>query len=667
MHEDISRLYDKSPMRGIIQHSASATIQLRHLIWLLGGLALVAAPHMPRLPWWLNLIALTVFAWRVYLAWGEHALPKKWLLTLFVAGGVFGVYLSYRTIFGRDSGVALLVLFLSLKLLELHRQRDALVLILLSYFLALTNFFYSQTLPTAALMLASVLINSASLANLAAPGRALLANLKTAFVLLAQAAPVMLILFLLFPRVQGPLWGLPQDAYSGVTGLSDSMSPGAISRLSQSDAIAFRARFEKNAPPPTRQLYWRGPVFWYFDGRTWRAGNARPFAQIKFEAGGEPYDYEVTLEPHNHNWLFALELAAKTPPGAKATTDYMLISRIPVRNRVRYSMRSYTNFRTDGADDPEDIRPALQLPRGFNPRARRLAEDWAASLVTDAAIAGRALSYFREQGFIYTLEPPLLGRESVDEFLFGTKSGFCEHYASSFVFLLRAAGVPARIVTGYQGGDLNPVDGYMTVRQSDAHAWAEAWLKGRGWVRFDPTAAASPVRIESGVAAAVPATDPLPLLARASLGWLRGVRYNWDALANKWNLLVLGYNPERQRELLTRIGMNEPNWEDMALTLFWGVGAALALLIAWLLRRIRTIDPVQRQWLRFCAKLGKKGSPRAAHEGPADFIARAAALFPGEAERIRAIGERYIALRYGAAAEARLATELRRLVREFGG
>jgi transglutaminase-like putative cysteine protease len=595
-------------------------------------------------------------------------LPKKWLLTLFVVGGVFGVFLTYRTIFGRDSGVALLVLFLSLKLLETNRQRDAIVLVLLGYFLALTNFFHSQTLPTAGLMLVSVLVNTASLVHFAAPGRALRANLKTARVLLAQAAPVMLILFFLFPRIQGPLWGLPQDAYSAVTGLSDSMSPGLISRLSQSDAIAFRVKFEEDTPPRP-QLYWRGPVFWHFDGRTWRPGEFRGFgqskSQLQFEASGKPYDYEVTLEPHNQHWLFALELAGKLPPNANASADYMLISRTPVRARIRYDMRSYTNFTTRSANEADEIRRGLQLPRGFNPKARELAQSWAASVDSGAAIAQIALSYFREQGFVYTLEPPLLGRDSVDEFLFGSKQGFCEHYASSFVFLLRAAGVPARVVTGYQGGDINPVDGYMAVRQSDAHAWAEVWLKGRGWVRFDPTAAASPMRVESGVAAAVPATDRLPLMARTTLIWLRGLRYNWDALANKWNQLVLGYNPQRQREFLSSFGMNEPSWEDMTMTLFWGVGGLLALLTAWLLRRIRTIDPVQRLWLRFCARLEKKGSARAAHEGPADFVERAAERHPGEAERIRAIGARYIALRYGALADPRLLAELRMLVREF--
>jgi hypothetical protein len=222
------------------------------------------------------------------------------------------------------------------------------------------------------------------------------------------------------------------------------------------------------------------------------------------------------------------------------------------------------------------------------------------------------------------------------------------------------------VVTGYQGGEINPVDQYMIVRQSEAHAWAEAWLEGRGWVRFDPTAAASPVRVESGIAAAVPATDPLPLMARTTLSWLRGLRYNWDALANQWNQLVLGYDPDRQRQFLTGMGMKEPDWGSMALTLIWGVGVLLALLTAWLLRRMRTADPVQRLWLRFCAKLGKSGCPRAAHEGPADFVARTAARFPGKAQSIRAIGERYIALRYGGRSDARVLSELRLLVREFG-
>ena len=643
---------------------ASPVMALRHLLWLMAGLALVVAQHIERLPLWLNLVAAGLIAWRVYLGWNGLAMPRRWLLVLLVIGSMIGVYFSYRTVFGRDAGVALLVIFLSLKLLEMRGQRDAMVLILLAYFLALTNFFYSQSLLTAALMLVSIVVITSSLVNFAAPARDMRANLKTAGVLLAQAGPVMLLLFFLFPRVQGPLWGLPQDAYSAITGLSDSMSPGAISRLSQSDAIAFRVKFDQQ-PPPKQQLYWRGPVFWQFDGRTWRPGDFRPRTQLKFEATGNPYDYEVTLEPHNQLWLFALELAAKIPPNARVTSDYMLVSRAPVRGRMRYEMRSYPNFTARGDDDDEELQSALQLPRRFNPKASELAREWAASLNSDAAIVQRALRYFGEEGFAYTLEPPLLGRDSVDEFIFGSKRGFCEHFASSFVFLMRAAGLPARVVTGYQGGDINPVDQVMVVRQSDAHAWAEVWLKGRGWVRFDPTAAVAPIRVESGIAAAVPATDPLPMMARTGFNFLIQVRYNWEALAHKWNRLVLGYTPERQREFLSGWGMNEPSWENMTMTLFWGVFGLLAILAAWLLRRIRSHDPVQRAWLRFCRKLAKKKQPRAPHEGPADFSARAAQNFPAKADSIRAIGEHYIALRYGDQSDSRLLARFKLMVREF--
>jgi len=636
----------------------------RHLLWMIAGLALVVAPHMERLPWWLNLIASVLIAARIYLGWAVRSMPGRWILILLVAGGLFGVYLTYRTIFGRDAGVALLVIFLSIKLLEMRSQRDALVLVLMAYFVALTNFFYSQTLATAGLILVSVLIITTSLVNFSAPSRSIRDNARTAGTLLLQAGPVMVLLFFLFPRVQGPLWGMPQEASSAITGLSDSMSPGAISRLSQSDAIAFRVKFEKE-PPPKQQLYWRGPVFWHFDGRTWRPGSTRAGNQLKFQASGNPYDYEVTLEAHNQPWLFALELAAKIPPNARVTSDYILLSRVPVRNRLRYDMRSYPNYTARGGDDEDEYEPALQLPRRFNPKARALAEEWANSLKSDTAIVERVLRHFREEGFAYTLEPPLLGRDTVDEFLFDSKRGFCEHFASTFVYLMRAAGVPARVVTGYQGGDLNPVDQVMVVRQSDAHAWAEVWLKGRGWVRFDPTAAVAPIRLESGVAAAVPATDPLPMMARTGFNLLIQIRYNYEAFVHKWNRLVLGYNPERQRLFLIDWGMNEPSWENMAMTMFWGIFGLMAATTAWLLRKMRSIDPVQRAWLAFCAKFAKRGQPRFPHEGPADFAVRIAQSHPAKAENIRTIAGYYIALRYGDQPGASSLAQLRRLVREF--
>ncbi|HEY6721098.1 MAG TPA: DUF3488 and transglutaminase-like domain-containing protein, partial [Burkholderiales bacterium] len=483
---------------------------------LIAGATLAVAPHTLWLPFWVNFAAAGLLCLRGYASLRSSALPPRWILVLLTLTGAIGVYLSYRTIMGRDPGVTLLVLLLFLKLLETRGPRDIFVVAFLSYFVALANFFYSQSIPTAGLMLLTVFVITSALVSFSAPERPLVDDLKTAGRMLAQAGPVMLLLFFLFPRVQGPLWGVPQDAYTASTGLSETMSPGSISGLSASDAIAFRVKFE-GMPPPRAQLYWRGPVMSDFDGLTWRVGLPQLRRNISVESSGPTADYEVTLEPHNRNWMFALEMPMRIPPTARLTTEYLVISLTPIRSRIRYQMGSAPQFKAPGGANPQDLAMALRLPRGFNPRSQALAREWRESLPDDPAIIRRAIEFYRGSRFEYTLEPPLLGRNSVDEFLFDTKQGFCEHFASSFVFLMRAAGVPARVVTGYQGGDTNPVDGYMVVRQADAHAWAEVWLAGNGWTRVDPTAAAAPVRVELGITAAAPKGAELPLLMRTHL------------------------------------------------------------------------------------------------------------------------------------------------------
>jgi hypothetical protein len=275
----------------------------------------------------------------------------------------------------------------------------------------------------------------------------------------------------------------------------------------------------------------------------------------------------------------------------------------------------------------------------------------------------RAIEHFRSGRLAYTLEPPLLGRDSVDEFLFDARAGFCEHFSSAFVFLLRAAGVPARVVTGYQGGEVNQVDRIITVRQSDAHAWAEVWLAGRGWVRLDPTAAAIPGRVEAGLARAVAAGEPVPLLMRPQLEWLRAVRHNWEALAHRWNLMVLGYNPERQRELMGRLGMRDADWKSLTAAMASVLGMITLALLAWSLRRLARPDRVQRAWQAFARKLGARGVTRAPHEGPRDYARRASQRLPGAAEAILAIGRLYIAARYGREASPTQVEELERRVR----
>ena len=310
-------------------------------------------------------------------------------------------------------------------------------------------------------------------------------------------------------------------------------------------------------------------------------------------------------------------------------------------------MTSYPDYRATGGASPGEFKLALDLPRGFNPRSVELARSWRKELDSDRAIFGRAMDFFGRQGFQYTLEPPILGRHTADEFLFDTKRGFCEHFASAFVILMRAAGVPARVVTGYQGGQLNPVDGYHVIRQSDAHAWAEVWLDGQGWFRLDPTAIANPVRVESGIGAAVPPGSPLPFMMRPEFGWLNQLRYNWEAVGNYWNQWVLGYSPERQRDFLSRLGMTTPSLENMVLALIWGVIFALGIVTLLMLRRMRPRDPVVVAWTRFCSKLARAGTPRDPAEGPQAFAERAALAHPGAANAVRTIAARYIDLRYG--------------------
>jgi len=642
----------------------------RPLAWrdfalLAAGLAIVIAPHALRAPWWLTLLTAALIGWRGAAIAHRSLLPSSWPLLAIVVLGMLGVWLEYRAIFGRTPGIMLLVMFGGLKMLESRSQRDAAAVVFLTWFLAITNFLYTQSIPTALGMLAAVATTVAALVGLAAPRRAPRANLRTASLLIGQAVPAALVLFLLFPRVQGPLWGLPQDAYSALSGLSDSMAPGNLSQLTLSDAIAFRVDFTGEAPA-RRNLYWRGPVLWDFDGRTWRVGSPG-LADLPEPKNGQRVEYSVMLEPHNRNWLFALETAELLPPRARYLDDGQIISPQPIRARMRYDMVSRVEADPVADEDAPSLARALRLPQGFNPRARALAERWRASSAGDRQVLARAIEHFRGERLQYTTEPRLLGRDSVDEFLFDSREGFCEHFSSAFVFLMRAAGVPARVITGYQGGDMNPVDGRFTVRQSDAHAWSEVYLVGRGWTRVDPTALSVPRRLDEGLARSVAAAAALPLILRPEMEWLRSLRYNWEALTHQWNLLVLGYNPERQRELMSWLGMRDADWLELASTLLAALGAFVLLLFAWMLRRFVRPDPVQAAWRQFCRKLGARGVARAPHEGPRDYAERAARMLPSAQEPIRRVAALYIALRYGPAAstQTQSVVQLRRMVKDL--
>lgn len=638
---------------------------MSNLAWLLASLALAIAPHLGHLPLWVGPLCAALGLWRLAIAHGKAKLPKKWLLFGLTAAAVGGILTHYHTLLGRDAGVTLLVVMIALKLMEMKTPRDTLVEIFLAYFLVITGFLYSQSIPMALYLFVVVWVTTTTMIGYSDVNRGLAVRprLRLAGTLLIQAVPLMLVLFVLFPRVP-PLWALPKDAHTGMTGLSDSMSPGAISRLIQSGAVAFRVQFD-GALPPSNQRYWRGPVLWDYDGRTWSTRTPPEGEAPQVELLGAPLRYTLTLEPHNQRWLFALELPAALPPDSRARADMQIVSRNPVQNRLRYSLASHPHYRLGAELNEAERQRALRVPPQTNPRTRELAARWRASNTDDVAIVDEALGMFRNQDFFYTLNPPLLGTQAMDDFLFNTRRGFCEHYAGAFVFLMRAAGVPARVVTGYQGGAPNPLGDYFIVRQSDAHAWAEVWLAGRGWVRVDPTAAVSPDRIEQGIAASLPVAE-LPLaLAQLDVAWLQRVRLSWDLVNNNWNQWVLGYGHERQRSFLARFHAVLASWQGMAIAM----GASLAVLLLgialWMLWHAprRGNDPVQAAYRTFCARLARRGISRAPHEGPADFARRAAQLRPDLAAQIGHITQHYIGLRYGRQHDAVRA--LRQAVQRF--
>jgi transglutaminase-like putative cysteine protease len=657
--------YGRNIASAIVTSGMTNRITLRDLQWLLLSLALVAGLHAANIAIWVTALIAAAGLWRYLIETRGWQLPRAILLLPLTALVTVGILVTYRGLFGRDASVALLAIMLALKLMETQTRRDTILLVFGGYFLTITAFLFNQSMLVGAFMLLPLIALTAALVGCSHPNGNLDWRFQTRLSgsLLAQAAPLMLVMFLLFPRVPGPLWGVPRDAYQGMTGLSDFMEPGAISQLSLSGATAFRVEFMDEVPSNS-QLYWRGPVLWNFDGRTWHMDKSILPAETLL-VKSEPARYAVTLEPHNRNWLLMLDMPTGLPEEALQSHDRQVLSKRPVRIRIRYEGASVYSYVIGPELDDQKREMALQLPPLSNQQSRALARQWVSEGKTHEQIVQAALTMFREQEFVYTLTPPGLGVNSVDEFLFNTRSGFCEHYAGSFVFLMRAAGVPARVVTGYQGGELNPVGNYLIVRQSDAHAWAEVWLEGRGWLRVDPTAAVAPQRIESGISS-VPAAEALPVLARRDFSLLRKLYLNWDALNNGWNQWVLGYNKERQMELLSRLTGSQLSWRDLAVALIVFVSGVLFAIAFFLLREGRSrADPLQKLYAQFLRKLEKAGLQRQRHEGPHDFGRRAAHRLPAQAHAIEDITNAYINLRYNSDLHPEALASLKQRIKAF--
>ncbi|TCV90671.1 transglutaminase TgpA family protein [Sulfurirhabdus autotrophica] len=652
----------KSPIQPI------SVTQTSDLQWILVSLSVVIAPHMFHLPIWVSLMYVAVVLWRYLIIEQKAKAPSKWILQLITVFAGIGIYFSHGTLFGREAGVSLLIIMAALKLMELRTRGDIWLVVFLSYFLILTSFLFSESILYAIYLLVTVFLVTATLVGVNHPNGTLPVGgrARIAAVLIAQAIPAMIILFVLFPRLPGPIWSLPRDAHSARSGLSNSMSPGSISNLSLSDAIAFRVTFQ-GAPPNPSQLYWRGPVLWDFDGKTWSTGTSTIGNKITLPASGKMIKYSITLEPHNKPWLLALDLPISVSTTAKISSDFQLITNKTVNERIRYDATSILGSSSEGELEASRQERALKLPKNENNRSIDLAREWRANSSSDEAVVNRALSYFRNQPFVYTLRPKLLGENPVDDFMFNTQRGFCEHYAGSFVFLMRAAGIPARVVTGYQGGELNPLGNYMIVRQAHAHAWAEVWLPKKGWTRVDPTAAVSPDRIEKGIASALPAGDPNPLLLRAESPWLSNFIFSWDTLNNAWNQWVISYNQERQLALLSRLWNQPVSWREIGLSIAGAMTLLFLLLGSVMLWQMRAHpkDNIKQQYDKFCAKLAKIGIARHGHEGPIDFAKRAVKLRPELTEKIQDITNLYVTLRYGNNGQATELEHLKQLVKKF--
>lgn len=647
-------------------HPDTATDSLRRDqgSWLLGAAALTLAPHVDTLPTWVAVLAFGLLGWRASLLWRGRMATSKWLVLMLALAAGIAVRFEFGHFFGKDPGVALLAILLGLKLLETRTMRDIHAAVLLCFFLQLAVFLENQSPLFALLALGACLLSIGSLLALTDPHASQRERLRTSALLLVQGLPFMLILFVLFPRVQGPLWGLPADAHRAVTGLSDSMSPGSIAELSQSSEIAFRAAFEE-APPPPHLRYWRGPVLTHFDGSTWRASRHERAEHPYYTPAGPQLRYQLTLEAHNQHWLLAMDFAGGPVDGIRFGSDYQALSVQPVRTRSRFELNAYPETPVGLDESSRVLDSARRLPADGNPRSRQLVAELSADTPTPAILLERVIDYLRQSELRYTLRPPLMREDSVDTFLFVAQRGFCEHFSSAFVFLMRAAGVPARVVTGYQGGEINPVDGSLVVRQSDAHAWAEVWLDGRGWVRVDPTALAAPQRIESGLSAALPASEALPLLMRPEMAWLRTLRHQWDAASNHWNQWVLGYNQARQLELLSELGLDTPRWQVLIGGMMLAVLVVMAALLAWAMHYRNPADALDKAWAAFSRKLAHVGLERHPAEGPLDYGARLARARPLDASALQEITSRYAALRYRPPAPVHEVLELKRRIRKL--
>ena len=657
---------------------AANTTGIARLSWAAGLVAGASLPHWASLPAWMPAMLIGCILWRFGARLLRWPLPGPWLMRILTLTAVAAVLAEFRTINGLVPGSALLFVMLALKFLEARALRDQLILSLLAYFLVFASVLDGGGPLEGLFLLAFIAVSTVGLLQVGRQGTLLATRPTTRIAgkLLIPAAPIMIVLFLLFPRLPGPIWSVPASTTSAATGLSDSMSPGDITNLGLSEEVAFRVEFD-GPPPPASALYWRGPVLTNFDGRSWtRPVGMRRRVEETITTRGDPSAYRVTLEPGSRGYAFALEMPTAWSTqnrrhAIRMSSEYQLLIGPTDRanERVSYSVTSYPDHRSIEPLTANEREIFTRLPADRNPRTRALVESLLADSPDAATIIERSLDVFRNGEFFYTLTPPPLGRDTADEFVFDTREGFCEHYASALAIMLRMAGLPTRVVTGYQGGERNPIGGYYLVRQSDAHAWTETWTPEDGWIRVDPISAVAPERIALGLTRGN-AAEATTLAGRlGNLTFLRQAVLAWDAVNAFWNDRVAGYGPALQRSLLEWLGFERPRWRHL---LWLTAGATVVMLIAltfWLgrvSRRREHRDPAAREFARFAQGLRRRQvEPPRAGETTTAYAARAARLLPQAADALAAIAASYLRARYEADSSGAALRELKAQIGDF--
>ncbi len=644
-------------------------IESKHHLFILGSLFAAMFPHMVRLPLWITVCCIFFYLYSFQVSRKKWRLPRPIVQQLLTVAGFLSVLATFGFKFDRDTCVGLLAVMSGLKALEIQSYRDKIITVFLAYFIVLSNLLYSDSLSMTLYMLLSVLATTGALIALNDRKARIVFSIAFSARMMLQALPVMIACFFLFPRLSGGLWGIESRSTSRV-GFTDSLAPGDITKIVRNNDIAFRATFFGPRPKPD-QLYWRGLVFWQFDGHKWRRGIRVPY-QRQAPPGQGRLTYTIELEPHLKRWGFALDIPVSTPRFMRLLGDHTLVSRRRVKRKISYTLHSDMAYQTGPLKPWEQI--AHQLPADGNPKATALGKQWADRFQNPQTIVATAIRYLKENRFTYTLEPPPLQKnDRIDDFLFRTRKGYCEHFASAFAFLMRASGIPARVVVGFLGGEQNPFGDYYIVRQSDAHAWVEVWLPAGGWTRIDPTTTLVPQRLDQGLAESLPLAERPAYLKYAYLAPIfksvKKIQLGWDAANVHWSRWVIGYTHRRQKILFVSLGIGSTSFGGIFKIIGILLGALVISAILFLstrrMPRPRRKDSVQETYDLFCQKLSRVGIVRRPSQGPLDFARYVQRQRKDLSDKITDITKLYIELRYGARPEKSASKTLTSMVKRF--